>query len=126
MFENSGKKIMGYVKFIFYFNVGLTSFLIMFAWIFSMTTLRMDFGESLLVLLVSSAIGAINVGLTYIGLLFLNAFGELVRNSATQTKLLRAMAGLPDTDSDKRVCPKCGTVQPAGTSFCHICGTPLR
>lgn len=128
MFTNSGKKIMGLVKFIFYANVVVVALVIIGVTI----AVGADdgFGGAILMLLAGTVIGAIYLGIVFLSLLCMYAFGELVQNTCDIRKLMRG--GTVETGRDsfaeykspksKTVRCSCGAVLRKGEAFCVKCG----
>ena len=155
LFENIGSKIMGIVKFVFYFNVVLVALAVLIGTILGMTD---DFVTGLLILAIGAVVGAIYLLFVYVGMLCIYGFGELVQCNIDQRNLLRSMAGgrpaaaepvvsarpveraekpredigwKPTTahtghkSAGKSICPRCGARQPEGAEKCKYCGTAI-
>ena len=80
MFRNSGKKIMGFVNFVFYLNLVLTILAVIAGTIF----VFLEYGE--IMWLVLAAVGCLLVGALYMLIVFLSllclyAFGEMVQST---------------------------------------------
>lgn len=87
MFHNSGKKIMGFVKFVFYANAILVALIVLGITIFMGS--EEGAGAALLALLIGAVFGGLYMCIIYLSMLCVYAFGELVQSNAEQTELLR-------------------------------------
>ena len=90
MFQNSGKKIMGFVKFVFYANAILVALIVLGITIFMGS--EEGAGAALLVLLIGAVLGGLYMCIIYLSMLCVYAFGELVQTNAEQTELLRRVS----------------------------------
>lgn len=90
MFRNSGKKIMGFVNFVFYLNLVVA----ILAAIGVTVYVQMEFETVMwtaLAALGGLLGGALYMVIVFLGLLFLYAFGELVHSSAETKRILTEM-----------------------------------
>lgn len=90
MFRNSGKKIMGFVNFVFYLNLVLTILAAIAGTIF----VFLEYGE--IKWLVLAAVGCLLVGALYMLIVFLSllclyAFGEMVQSTTETRRILTEM-----------------------------------
>lgn len=90
MFRNSGKKIMGFVNFVFYLNLVLTILAVIAGTIF----VFLEYGE--IMWLVLAAVGCLLVGALYMLIVFLSllclyAFGEMVQSTVETKRILTEM-----------------------------------
>ena len=90
MFRNSGKKIMGFVNFVFYLNLVLTILASIAGTIF----VFLEYGE--IKWLVLAAVGCLLVGALYMLIVFLSllclyAFGEMVQSTTETRRILTEM-----------------------------------
>ena len=90
MFQNSGKKIMGFVKFVFYANAILVALIVLGITILMGS--EEGAGAALVALLVGAIIGGLYMCIIYLSMLCVYAFGELVQSNAEQTELLRRVS----------------------------------
>ena len=87
MFRNSGKKIMGFVNFMFYLNVVVALLAVIGLTVF--VQLEYETVKWTALAAVGGLLGgALYVLLVYLGLLFLYAFGELVQSSVDSKRIL--------------------------------------
>lgn len=90
MFHDSGKKIMGFVKFVFYANAILVALIVLGITIFMGS--EEGAGAALLALLIGAVFGGLYLCIIYLSMLCVYAFGELVQSNAEQTELLRRVS----------------------------------
>ena len=96
MFRNSGRKIMGLVKFVFYANAIIIAMAVVGLAIYMLT--EGEYAMAFAALLGGAVVGAIYLGLVYLSLLCMYAFGEMVQCNIEQTELLKRMADSPAKD----------------------------
>ena len=90
MFRNSGKKIMGFVNFVFYLNLVVAILAVIGLTVF--VQLEYETVKWTALAAVGGLLGgALYVLLVYLGLLFLYAFGELAQSSADTKRILSDM-----------------------------------
>ena len=108
-----------------------------------------EFGaeEALIAALGGTVVGALYLGLIFLGMLNMYAFGELVQTNIEQKKVLDQLlaeaktapapvqaASVPKREAAPvepepvpvNACPNCGTELDAGVNFCRNCGTKVN
>ena len=110
MFKNSGKKIMGFVKFVFGLNVIITILAILGGTIYAAVQL---WGDAWLgVFFGGLIVGAVYLCIVYLSMMCLYAFGELVQCNIEQTSLLRMMCGVSKGPAHRPTAPASTPVAP--------------